>query len=84
MKDWFDSAAFVEGASVEVGFLLHPDFYYGPDGHIDIAERKLVEPICLPTFARQQERLVTTKPVQNIAVRERPQLWSEPGVGFSL
>lgn len=65
MKDWFDSAAFVEGASVEVGFLLRPDFYYGPDGHIDIAERKLVEPICLPTFARQQERLVTTKEAEN-------------------
>ncbi len=65
MKDWYDSASFVEDASVEVGFLLHPDFYYGPDRHTDIAEQKHVEPICLPTFGRTHERLVTTQEAED-------------------
>jgi hypothetical protein len=65
MKDWFNSATLVDDASVEIGFLLHPDFYYGPDRHTDIAERKLIEPLCVPAFPRAAERLATTKEAEN-------------------
>jgi len=60
MKDWFDSATLVEDATVEVGFLLFPDFYYGPDRHPDVVERKEVEPLRMPAFARSAERLATS------------------------
>ena len=64
MKDWFDSAVLVENAFVEVGFVLFPDFYYGPDRHTDIAERKLVEPLYAPNIPRSAEKLATANEVQ--------------------
>ena len=60
MKDWFESATLVEDATVEVGFLLFPDFYYGPDRHPYIAERKEVEPLSIPAFARSTKCIATT------------------------
>ena len=60
MKDWFDSTIGIENATVEVGFVLFPDFYYGPDRHQALVERKEVERLKLPTFPRASERLVTT------------------------
>lgn len=60
MKDWFESATLIEEATVEVGFLLFPDFYYGLDRLPDIAERKEIEPLSIPAFPRSAEHLVTT------------------------
>jgi len=64
MKDWFDSAILVENAFVEVGFVLFSDFYYGPDRHTDIAEKKLIEPLYVPNIPRSAEKLATTNEVQ--------------------
>ena len=64
MKDWFDSAPLVEDATVEVAFLLFPDFYYGPDRSPDVVERKELEPLRIPAFARFTERLATTAEVE--------------------
>jgi hypothetical protein len=64
MKDWFESAVLVENAFVEVGFVLFSDFYYGPDRHTDIAERKLIEPLYAPNMPRSVEELATTNEVQ--------------------
>jgi hypothetical protein len=61
MKHWFDRATFVENASVEIGFLLHPVFYYGPARY----PQSLAEPISRPTFARAAKHLATTKEAED-------------------
>lgn len=67
MKDWFESAPLVENATVEIAFLLRPDFYYGPDRHPDIVERKLIAPLCIPRFPRVVTEQATTREAEHHA-----------------
>ena len=60
MKEWFDSANLIENASVDIGFVLNSEFYYGPDQHPAVVERKEVERLRIPLFARSTERFATT------------------------
>jgi len=65
VKDWFESAPLVENAAVEIAFLLRTDFYYGPDGHQDITEKKLIAPLGLPEFPRVVASQATTREAEH-------------------
>lgn len=47
---WFSDAKSVSSLEAEVCFLLAESFYYGPDTHPDIVERKLVEKLPAPNI----------------------------------
>lgn len=64
MQNWFSDAKHVKTLEVETCFLLQQDFYYGPDTHPEIVERKLVEPVEQPDFPRHVPSLVRTSEVE--------------------
>lgn len=62
MEPWFSEAKAIPFLEAEVGFLIRPSFYYGPDGVPDIREGRLVEalsppdiPLVAPSMVRSSE-----------------------------
>lgn len=60
MEPWFADATRVATLEAEVCFLLHEDFYFGPDSFPEISERKEVERLPLPNITRHVPSMVRT------------------------
>lgn len=61
MEPWFATAPCIPEPSVEVAFLLAPDFYFGPDSYPAIIERKEVEPLRQPACVEPGARAITSE-----------------------
>ncbi len=62
MESWFSDAKRISSLEVEICFLLKDDFYYGPDSHPEVSERREVEPLprlsiprLVPSMVRSSE-----------------------------
>ena len=58
MEPWFAEAKRITSLDAKICFLLQHDFYYGPDSHPEVVERKEVEPLPSPNIARQAPSMV--------------------------
>jgi hypothetical protein len=58
MEPWFEDAKAISSLDMEVCFLLQDTFYYGPDTHPHVAERKLVEQLTPPEIPRKVAGMV--------------------------
>src|SRR5690349_15304267 len=60
MESWFSEAKVISTMEVEVCFLIQNDFYYGPDSHPAVVERKEVAPLPSPNIARKVPSMIRT------------------------
>ncbi len=58
MEPWFNDAKPIDALEMEICFLIQRDFYYGPDTHPDVVERKQVEPLPDPRIPRRLLEMV--------------------------
>lgn len=63
MKSWIDNARPISSIDAEICFLLNGDFYYGPDSHPQIVERKEVDPLPKLDFPRVVEQMARTSEI---------------------
>lgn len=63
MQLWTTQAINVSSLEAEICFTLRNDFYYEPDSHPEVAEKKEVELLILPSFSRKVDLLATTSEV---------------------
>jgi hypothetical protein len=60
MESWFTEAKRISSLDAEVCFLLHEDFYFGPDSFPQVTERKEVELLPSPAIQRHVPSMVRT------------------------
>ncbi|MDH2435975.1 hypothetical protein QCD60_25930 [Pokkaliibacter sp. MBI-7] len=63
MKSWIDNTRPISKIDAEICYLLKDDFYYGPDSHPQIVERKEVDPLPTLDFPRVVEQMARTSEV---------------------
>lgn len=63
MKDWYESTTAIASATVEIGFMLSPEFSICSDGIPSLTVG--AEPLKLPTFHRASEHFATTTEAQS-------------------
>jgi hypothetical protein len=67
-QDWLASARPVEAVTVDVGFVIHPSFYYGPVEHITREQWLTLQDPLVPPRGERLGNLLLTRSLDNPAI----------------